>query len=473
MNNEAEASASEYEPEAAATPHLPDSGTQDAEKDADALSRARAENAQAFQASREDVWFLKEITFNGHPKKIVTQNYNGPCSFIAICNILILRGDIEILPSERTSVSYDFLAPLVGGFLLHVSPDVDVSAAFTMMPLTQKGMDLNPLFTSPTAFRPAGDDGALKLFEQARIQLVHGWLVDPGSAEYTVLSSTEDYDTSVNLIVEADIVAKGQFVVDESIPGPSTAGLSSMHVSDQWSAEDRKKVEDALVVRNFLDSSSSQLTYHGLFTLASTVQPGSLVALFRNSHLSVLYRRADEDATLYNLVTDYVFYNEPSVVWERLDDVDGGATTFVDAVFRQSSPAGGDFAGHTAESALAALDADAGQHAQFDPADQELARQLQAEEDARAQEMYARREQQNAERRRQQQQQYDPRDPRYAHYAQQQQYYQQQQQQMDPRDPRYAQNPDAGHPYRQQYTPPPGQPAQPVKMKRKQSCIVM
>ena len=178
----------------------------------------------------------------------------------------------------------------------------------------------------------------------------------------------------------------------------------------------------AHVVRNFLDNTGSQLTYHGLFTLVSELPPGALVALFRNSHLSVLYKRPrrkvkgqgnsvksdattstpedanreqqqassssitpnpipafssknpyrdvvqlnegsspgdgasqvdalaslsiadkfeevnveqkiaeevpkeeegkeEEDTSLYSLVTDFVFLQEPSVVWERLEDV--------------------------------------------------------------------------------------------------------------------------------------------------------
>ena len=44
------------------------------------------------------------------------------------------------------------------------------------------------------------------------------------------------------------------------------------------------------------------------------------------------------------------------MVWERLEDVDGGSSTFVDSDFVRSSPAGGDYAGHTAETALAALE---------------------------------------------------------------------------------------------------------------------
>jgi ubiquitin carboxyl-terminal hydrolase MINDY-1/2 len=70
----------------------------------------------------------------------------------------------------------------------------------------------------------------------------------------------------------------------------------------------------------------------------------------------VLYRRKGEDSSLYSLVTDYVFLNEPSVVWERFEDVDGGNSTFFDSDFFKASPAGGDVAGHTSESALAALE---------------------------------------------------------------------------------------------------------------------
>jgi len=110
----------------------------------------------------------------------------------------------------------------------------------------------------------------------------------------------------------------------------------------------------ATIVRRFLDNSQSQLTYHGLFQLAATLAPGSLVALFRSSHLSVLYKSKSDESALYTLVTDQVFLQEPSVVWERLEDIDGGWSTFVDSEFVRSSPAGGDFAGQTAEDALRA-----------------------------------------------------------------------------------------------------------------------
>lgn len=87
-------------------------------------------------------------------------------------------------------------------------------------------MDLNPLFTGVTSFRPALSGGELKLFEHAGIKLVHGWLVDPSSTEYPAVSNLEDYDTAVNLIAEADHITKGQLVPDAQASSHSQAGFT-------------------------------------------------------------------------------------------------------------------------------------------------------------------------------------------------------------------------------------------------------
>ncbi|KAF9262384.1 hypothetical protein L218DRAFT_867410 [Marasmius fiardii PR-910] len=345
----------------------------------------RVTRQNSIQSSEAEVWYLKDVEFGeGDAKKrvkVITQNYNGPCSFIAICNILILKGAIFIEPPTRQTVSYEFLSHLVAEYLLINCPEVDVSAALSIMPHTQKGMDLNPLFTGCKLFRPEGLGGELKIFEQVGIDLVHGWVVDPGSEEAKVLSKTEDYDSAVMLIADADHITKGQLVTeDDAIP---QAG-SSKPLRNNLTDEEREKVEDAIVVRQFIDNTKSQMTYHGLFNLATVVKPGSLVALYRNLHLSVLYKRPGPDESLYTLVTDQVFLHEPSIVWERLEDVDGGWSTFVDSNFIKSSPAGGDFAGRTAEEALRAAEIEAGQFTISEPGDLDLARQLQAEEDDRA-----------------------------------------------------------------------------------------
>jgi len=91
------------------------------------------------------------------------------------------------------------------------------------------GLDLNPLFTGISSFRPAGLGGELKLFALAGIRLVHGWLVDPDSQEYAALAKTEDYDTSVNAIVDADHHMSGRLVVSEYDKTPDDSEASASH----------------------------------------------------------------------------------------------------------------------------------------------------------------------------------------------------------------------------------------------------
>ena len=104
-----------------------------------------------------------------------------------------------------------------------------------------EGMDLNPVFTSATAFRPATTGGELALFASAGITLVHGWLVDPGSSEYAAVSRVGDYDSAVNLIVEADVLTRGLLVGDGDGAGDG-AGPSSPNIN--LTDEERRKVED-------------------------------------------------------------------------------------------------------------------------------------------------------------------------------------------------------------------------------------
>lgn len=126
-------------------------------------------------------------------------------------------------------------------------------------------MDLNPLFTSPTSFRPStslsslslstpssssssspSSDGALELFSHAGIKLVHGWLVDPETSEYETIKRLEDYDSAVNLIVEADVLTQGQLVVSEEALEGQASGSSGPSGSSHLGESDKKKVQDGV-----------------------------------------------------------------------------------------------------------------------------------------------------------------------------------------------------------------------------------
>ena len=109
-------------------------------------------------------------------------------------------------------------------------------------------MDLNPVFTSHTTFRPSGSiggGGELKLFEHVGIPLVHGWLVDPASADADILKRVNDYDAAVELIAEVDHLTDGKLVLtdsqDISIAGPSSP-------TRNWTENEIRKVEDGMCI---------------------------------------------------------------------------------------------------------------------------------------------------------------------------------------------------------------------------------
>lgn len=88
-------------------------------------------------------------------------------------------------------------------------------------------------------------DGALELFTHAGIKLVHGWLVDPESPEYETIKRLEDYDSAVNLIVEADVLTQGQLVVSEDfLEGQAGSSSGPTRGTTQLNEAERKKVHD-------------------------------------------------------------------------------------------------------------------------------------------------------------------------------------------------------------------------------------
>lgn len=298
--------------------------------------------APAALRSGEGSWKLKTLTWpdprvGGYRRevRVLTQNANGPCSLLALANALILRGSIHI-PADRQSIDYDQLASLIGDFLVERvrsqspgAPSLSLSAALDILPTTTRGLDVNVGFTSIRHFEPieGHDNGELALFSLAGVDLVHGWLAEPSASDPETYEAIEragrTYEQAQMSIVTADDQTRG----------------------------------DAAVLRRWLDATRSQITYPGLFALSTGLEPGSVVALFRNSHLSVLYRRHkpsgdDDDSTdqtmLYQLVTDSSFAREREIAWESIVDVDGSGAAFYDAEFRLASSAGGDYSGMTA-----------------------------------------------------------------------------------------------------------------------------
>ena len=57
----------------------------------------------------ETIYQLKWLPWKGEFSPIVTQNSNGPCPLLALCNVLLLRGKMYIAPGTTAISSHELL----------------------------------------------------------------------------------------------------------------------------------------------------------------------------------------------------------------------------------------------------------------------------------------------------------------------------------------------------------------------------
>ena len=108
---------------------------------------------------------------------------------------------------------------------------------------------------------------------------------------------------------------------------PAAAGAPSSSLS----AADKARIRrDGTTARDWLERSSSQLTYYGLDQLHECTTAHEPCVFFRNNHFSTLVHVDNE---LYLLATDLGYLHERDIVWERLNQIDGDSV-LCDGEFR-------------------------------------------------------------------------------------------------------------------------------------------
>lgn len=85
------------------------------------------------------------------------------------------------------------------------------------------------------------------------------------------------------------------------------------------------------LISNFLKNNASQLTFYGLFCLQEGLKERELCVFFRNNHFSTMFKFEGE---LYLLATDQGYMNQPDLVWEKLNEVNGD-TLFMTGNFKE------------------------------------------------------------------------------------------------------------------------------------------
>ncbi|PSS11461.1 Ubiquitin carboxyl-terminal hydrolase like isoform 1 [Actinidia chinensis var. chinensis] len=97
------------------------------------------------------------------------------------------------------------------------------------------------------------------------------------------------------------------------------------------SSKDEISPRQGELIRNFLKNSASQLTIYGLFCLQDGLKERELCVFFRNNHFNTMFKF---DGELYILATDQGYLNQPDLVWEKLNEVNGD-TLFMTGDFKE------------------------------------------------------------------------------------------------------------------------------------------
>ncbi|KAG8662150.1 uncharacterized protein LOC110628211 isoform X1 [Manihot esculenta] len=152
------------------------------------------QNQQAAVKEEECVHKTKTIQFLGRTTPIVLQNDNGPCPLLAICNVLLLKNNLNFSP-DIAEVSQEKLLSLVAERLIDSNSNVhnkdagyvenqqqNIADAIDLLPCLATGIDVNIKFRRMDDFEFTPE---CAIFDLLDIPLYHGWIVDP-----------QDYDTA-------------------------------------------------------------------------------------------------------------------------------------------------------------------------------------------------------------------------------------------------------------------------------------
>ncbi|XP_010448801.1 PREDICTED: ubiquitin carboxyl-terminal hydrolase MINDY-1-like [Camelina sativa] len=310
----------------------------------------------------------KEIVYRGRSMRIVLQDKNGPCPLISICNVLILREEIN-LGFGCVDVSEDDLLNHVADVFCERNDYecIDVE----LLKRLAKGINVDIKFDSIKGFVVTPE---LALFGSLGIPLYHGWIVDPedseiataiGGRSYDALmteltaldtqtvkapsckSSEEcsvDFPVSVTASAEHGRLRKGDIEEEEALlraltlSGKEASGFDTHRDSNEAEeavSESSGEAEEAVsessdvngltqkegeVIKEFLKDNASQLTWDGLFNLEDDLKEDELCVLYRNDHFSTMIKH---DEKLFTLVSDQGYLMEQGLVWERLSQING------------------------------------------------------------------------------------------------------------------------------------------------------
>ncbi|CAL5187566.1 unnamed protein product [Lathyrus oleraceus] len=131
-------------------------------------------------------------------------------------------------------------------------------------------------------------------------------------------------DTRTGNLEDREPVYEGEVVLQEQAD-KSTLSALDLRAKEEITPEQGEHA------KNFLRNNASQLTFYGLFCLQDGLKERELCVFFRNNHFSTMFKLEGE---LYLLATDQGYINQPDLVWEKLNEVNGD-TLFMTGNFKE------------------------------------------------------------------------------------------------------------------------------------------
>ncbi|KAL8114526.1 hypothetical protein AgCh_021405 [Apium graveolens] len=162
------------------------------------------------RTSEELTHKTKIIQFFGRSTPIILQNDNGPCPLLAICNVLLLKNNLNLSP-DIPEISQERLLSLVAERLIDSNSNVDnkdigyvenqqqnIADAIDLLPRLTTGIDVNIKFKGITEFEFTRE---CAIFDLLDIPLYHGWIVDPQDTDTYNAIGSKSYNTIMGDLV--------------------------------------------------------------------------------------------------------------------------------------------------------------------------------------------------------------------------------------------------------------------------------
>ncbi|KAF8032940.1 hypothetical protein BT93_D1738 [Corymbia citriodora subsp. variegata] len=232
------------------------------------------------------VYKTKLIRFRGSDRRIVLQEFDGPCSLVAILNQLLLRGKLDLDP-KKDVFSQEELLSLLEQRLNDLIRDItngtagynpnrlqNIWDAKKKLPSVATGIDVNIKFSSIEGFEFTPE---LEIFDALAIPLYHGCTVDPKDRNITKVIGSKKYNE----------------LLSESV------GMTTQKIKE------------------FMEAS---LTTYGRSRLRNDIKDGELCVLFHDRHFSTMFKYKGE---VYLLASLEAFQDEPGY-WKELGKVKEG-----------------------------------------------------------------------------------------------------------------------------------------------------